>query len=683
MRAIGLHIILIVCLLAPLLSIAKTKSEKRYEIDAKRIGIEYSSENALVRSREFKRIDSSYYVGWMFEGTYRYERAADYLGFKLAAEQLQKSIDLLYRDFKKEITTRTSDIMTFYPMYELHRDFDYIAYTLMNAYSNMERPDLVWQHLRFCQKVNLQDEQYSDTYNYLAWTVHRNRFYTSSKFSFLKNSIEENEIYAEELLDSAVWKIRQDAKLNDQLFSGNHYDNSIHSVWHYKSIIYSYGLEIEKARKYYNNLKPTYYFPENNYATFNAIQGKFKQAKKYYDIAKSQDQGDKRMKESFYYSSILNAYSATPKEGIQEMKDIISANGTTPGFGWYNIGLARDLCYDGQLDAAKKYIIRAEQFKEIHRGTTLGQSHYDFSVALIQLMIKEKKINQIKFMNKGWWYSLSDLASLTQLTTEKYALQFLIINQLASNPERELVVYKLFSTENTVSFDEIWYLVKDFSTNFFLKKYQEFAQTDERPLIRNYYNYFAGKLYLEKAEYTTALKYFNQALSKDNIDPAAEKLFLSRIHLAQAQCYKKLDKDALSAEHLIKAYAIYPQLIPYCGMKLKMKMNAQASSKTEKEILSLLKERKINWTTQGNNCVETSISFGHIDAYNTITYQTVVGKNIIVKEQTFSYKDAEDAANKLSLYLFNIGDEEKNFNMSDVKLYSFSGSQMLNNLAKK
>ena len=58
----------------------------------------------MARAREFKRIDSTYYVGWMFEGTYRYERAADYRGYKLAAEQLQRAMDLLIKDYKKEIT---------------------------------------------------------------------------------------------------------------------------------------------------------------------------------------------------------------------------------------------------------------------------------------------------------------------------------------------------------------------------------------------------------------------------------------------------------------------------------------------------------------------------------------------------------------------------------------------------
>ena len=228
--------------------IAAPRSEARYEIDAKRLGVYYTSENAMPRAREFKRIDSSYYVGWMFEGTYRYERAADYRGFKLAAEQLQKAMDLLYKDFKKEISTRTGIFELFYKHYQLRQDYDYIGYQLMNAYSNMDRPDLVWKHLQFCKKINHQQETYMDTYCYLAWTVHRNRFYTSNKYSFLKNSIAENEKYAHKLLDSAKLKIKADAVFNDKMFmGGDYYKNSISSVWHYRSILYSYQLKIEKS----------------------------------------------------------------------------------------------------------------------------------------------------------------------------------------------------------------------------------------------------------------------------------------------------------------------------------------------------------------------------------------------------------------------------------------------------
>ncbi len=67
------------------------KMEKRYlDIDAKRAtGIQ--PEDMLPRSREFKRIDSTYYVGWMLEGEYKYEHAADYLGYKNAIPPLERA----------------------------------------------------------------------------------------------------------------------------------------------------------------------------------------------------------------------------------------------------------------------------------------------------------------------------------------------------------------------------------------------------------------------------------------------------------------------------------------------------------------------------------------------------------------------------------------------------------------
>ena len=47
------------------------KMEQRLNIDAKRQIESMDGEDALPRSREFKRTDSTYYVGWMFEGVYK------------------------------------------------------------------------------------------------------------------------------------------------------------------------------------------------------------------------------------------------------------------------------------------------------------------------------------------------------------------------------------------------------------------------------------------------------------------------------------------------------------------------------------------------------------------------------------------------------------------------------------
>lgn len=643
-------------------------SDARYEIDAKRIGVYYNSENAMVRSREFKRIDSTYYVGWMYEGTYRYERASDYKGFKLAGEQLQKALNLLYKDYKKEITTRTGMYELFYRNYQLRRDYDYMVYHLMNCYSNMDRADLVWKHLQWSKKINHQHEIYADTYCYLGWTVHRNRFYTSIQHGFLRNSIDENEQYANELLDSAVLKLKADAVYNNKMFSSDYVGDNMSSIWHYRSILYSYQLDIERADETYDKLKGSYYFPENNYATYCAIQGKFREATFYYNQAKKNDQGDKRLDESFYYSSILNIYRGLPKESIQEIKDKMSANGTTPGFGWYNIALARGLLYDGQLAEAKKHTQKAEQFKEIHIGTTLGQSHYDFTNALLQLVIKQREIQQLKFSKQSWWYSISSLSTLAQLSAEKVGLQFLIINQLAANPERELVIYKLFSTENTVSYDEIWSLINDFSTNFFLKQYKKYAEEDNRPKLRKYYQYFIARLTMEKGDYPKGQKLLKEILTSTDIDTEYENLYLSRLYLAYAKCLKEADEVRNAQLYIHKAYENYPQLIPFQPLRVNMRLNAVAKTDEEKEILAALKKINVNWVDKNKtatDAIDVYIRFGKNQGYNTISFETAYRKNTIVQKQLFSYKETELAAKELGLYIFNVGNVEKSFNMNE------------------
>src|SRR5690606_34096240 len=151
-------------------------------------------------------------------------------------------------------------------------------------------------------------------------------------------------------------------------------------------------------------------------------------------------------------------YKAQPKQGYMLMKDMIKANGSTPGFGWYNIALARCLFYDGQLTEANRYIKKAAEFKELHIGTTLGQTHYDFSIQLVKLMSLQAALERQRFENANWWYNPKVLGKMGQVLSEKYVQQFLIINQFAMNPERDRVIYKLFSTESTVSWDEVWYL---------------------------------------------------------------------------------------------------------------------------------------------------------------------------------------------------------------------------------
>jgi hypothetical protein len=644
-------------------SIAQTRVEQkaaqRYEIDAKRIGVSIESEDALPRSREFKRVDSTYYVGWMFEGAYKYNHAADYLGFKNATVPLERALNLIERDYKKELGTRTADLMVYFPTYKYQIDYTTIAYYLMNCYANMEEADKTFNLLRRVIKWNFQRDYQMDAYNYLGWTVHRNRYYTSAKYPFLKNSINENERLANAYLDSGLRRININKKLNAAIFQPGYEEMEKMTVYHYKSILYSYALKIDSAAYYYNLMRKSPIFPHNNYATFRSICGDFREAESEYEQAVTQDAGDKRLKEWAYYTSIIDIYKGLPKTAAEQMRDMIKGNGSTPGFGWYNIALARAMHYDGQIAEAERYANKAAEFKELHIGTTLSQSHYDFSVQLLKLIDKDAMWERKKFENRNWWYNPNVLMNMAQLLGEKYLQQFLIINQFAQNPERDRVIYKLFSTESTVSWDEIWYLIRDFSTRFFLDRFKKEAQTDDRKYINKYFKLFIARLEMKQGNYKEARKILEAIMRDPNTDGEYEKLFIARVYQAQAECAKERKDNTDYSRWVYLMYQLYPQLIPDAG--LMMKMNLHTSGNTDKVVVDRLKDCNIGWAGAGSNTAEAYVIFSGTGNKKRIEYYVLDQRgNYIVQKQGFNYQKPAEAGIALAYRLFNIGGKDAN-----------------------
>ncbi|MEI8279448.1 MAG: hypothetical protein WCG87_06765 [Bacteroidota bacterium] len=629
------------------------KLSQRYEIDAKRMGVALNSDDALPRSREFKRVDSTYYVGWMFEGAYKYFHSADYLGYKNASIPLERALALAERDYKKQLGTRTPNLIDYYPAYKFQIDYTQIALFLMNCYNNTEQPEKTYALLKRVLKWNFQREFYMDAYNYLAWTVHRNRFYTSAKYPFLKNSIDENEALANHYLDLGLKKIEKDMIINAHVFQPGYELIDKLAVYHYKSIIYSYALKIDSAAYYYNLLRKAPSFPHNNFATFRSVCGDFRQAESEYKKASDQDASDKRLQEWAYYSSILDIYKSLPKDGTDLMHDMIKAAGSTPGFGWYNIALARCLLYDGQNEEAKHYINKASEFKELHIGTTLGQSHYDFSIQLIKLLNKQNEWQAQQFENRNWWYNPTVLGHMAQLLTERYTQQFLIINQFAHNPERDRVIYKLFSTESTVSWDEIWYLIRDFSTGFFLDRFQKAANTDDRRYIHKYFQYFVARLKMKQGHYHEAQTILNTILHDTNIDAEYEQLFLARTYQAQAECAQHTGDKTAYTTWISRLYSTYPQLIPYSG--LLMPISLHISGQVDNEVVDRLKACNIDWVTSPN-VPQAYISFTRSGTRRSITcsVRDAAGKDI-VPPGSFAWQNPQETGTTLAYRLFNIG----------------------------
>jgi len=632
------------------------RAVKRYEIDAKRIGVDPNSEDALPRSREFLRTDSTYYVGWFYEGAYKYNHAADYLGFRNASVPLERALRLMERDFARELRTRTSDLVTFFPVFRYHIDYTQIAYLLMNCYSNMEEPQRVYDLLRRVLRWNFQRDLYMDAYDYLGWTVHRNRFYTAAQYPFLKNSVAENEALALRYLDSGMRKIERDKLVNRGIFPPGYEQQDKLGVYHYKAMLYSYALNIDSAARYYRLMRNSVIFPHNNYATFRAICGDFRTAEAEYQLAAMQEQGDKRLREYIYYTSILDIYKAQPERGAALLKDVIRANGSTPGFGWYNIALARCMYYDGQIAESRRYADKAAQFKELHIGTTLGQSHYDFSLQLSRLMSKEAEWEMLRFENRNWWYNPLVLARMAQTLGEKYLQQFLIINQFSQNPERDRVIYKLFSTESTVGWDEIWYLIKDFSTHFFMERFRQELAQDDRRRIRKYYRLFIAKLNMMQGNYKTAQQELQSVLEDPDIDPEYEKLLIARVFEAQAQCAKKLEEEDACNAWMYRLYLTYPQLIPYSGLRMNMQLHL--SGREDPQVTARLKACNISWVTGAAvPAPHAYVIFSQDGDKKSITcYVLDADGSTIVPKQRFRWQQPEEAAISLAYRLFRPGD---------------------------
>ena len=626
---------------------------QRAEIDAKRMGTDMNSSDALPRSREFLRIDSTYYVGWLYEGAYKYNHAADYIGYRNATGPLERALDVMERDYKRDLSTRSPDLIVYFPVFNRHVDYARIVTYLNQCYLNSDQPEKSYALLRRYQHWKFQRD-FFDSYNYLMWLVHRNRFYTSAKYSFLRNSIDENEKLANAYLDTALRRIDYNRRFNEHIFPPGYEKEEKLGVYHYKSMLYSYALNVDSAAYYFGLMQNSLYFPHNNFATFRTICGDFREAEREYKIAAGTDAGDKRLQEWAYYSSILQIYKSLPKQGELQMKEMIEAVGSTPGYGWYNIALARCLFYDGQIKESERYINRAAEFKELHIGTTLGQSHYDFSVQLNKLMTKEAEYEMKRFENRNWWYNPSVLVNMAKITGERYLQEFVIINQFSQNPERDRVIYKLFSTESTVSWDEIWYLIHDFTTRFFLRRFEQASVSDPRKAVQKYFKLFVARLKIKDGQYKEAKTILNDILGDQTIDLSYEKLFLARTYQALAEAADGQDSNGEKAEWLYRMYRTYPQLMPYCAMRMNMQL--QLMGTPDEEALSRLKACNINWTDGAANAPKAYLSFSKKGGLKTVEYYVMDNNgDYVVPRQSFSYKNSAGGGVALAYRLFGVG----------------------------
>ena len=625
----------------------------RYEIDAKRTGVMPTDKDALPRSREFIRLDSTYYVGHMYEGMYKADKSTDFIGFRNAIPPLRKAFVLFNRDFGRNMKSMFASPENYMLSINRYIDFLQLTNSLKECYDNIEMADSVMWVLDQVDKYNFPKEHIATTTT-KAWTFHRNRFYTSEKFSFLKNTVEENEQMAFAYCYQALAKIRRHKAQNDIWFGPGQDELDKQNVYHYLALLHAYNKNYDSSDYYYELQVYSGSVSWNNYGNMKHELGELSTAYEYISRDKYRSY-EKHLREPFYFIPIIDVYAGRTKEAMSLCKEAIEYAGSTPGFGWYNIALSRSYLYDGQLDSAQYALNKAADFKEIHIGTTLTQSQYDFTVNLLRLQLLEKRIAQEKFVDEDWWYTPSSLYKIATLKLEKMMQQYVLINQLAANPERERIVYDLFCSEATTMWDEAYYLIKDFSANFFIRKYTNYQENDPREQVNRYFKLFTHQLQWGKGDEEKALQGYRTLANTALIDTTFEKLFLARLYEG---LYKGFDDEGKEREQLFYAnalYETYPQLMPFSKVQMKVKLSSDGlEDEVTKAVVEELEEANINWVSVDDETTAVAnISFIKKGERYEVTINTKSGSQMpVVINEKMIFKEPTGAGKEIALRLF-------------------------------
>jgi hypothetical protein len=586
---------------------AFAQNSVRQQIDSEREG-SFLDDKTYKKARSFIRKDSTYYVGYLLEGAYLFFRANDELGFRKAIDPLKNALEKIEYDFDPLLRIRTNNYAVYSANYRYHFDYGLITYFLSRCYQNVEMQDKAMEVLYHIRDRNFQVEINMDSYNTMGWIFHRNRVYTSSRFPFLKNSVRENVTAANRCLDSALHKIQNDMPVNNGLYDPNFINRLYLSTYHYKAMIHDYLLDIDSANYYYDLLIQNGAYSSNNYAEFKLAMGEFEESELFFQEAEQRESSEeKTTKEYYYMRGTLAIYRGHPETADSLLNDILQKQGSTPGYGWHCIGLARAQHYQGLTAESQERANKAARFQELHIGTTWGQEQYNLAVASLHYL------NQLQFKKEYWfehnewyfWLNPVNWYHWVKYTLEIRHHKMLLASLVAENPEREQVLYSIFSPENLITFDEVWSIMEGFGNRYFIDIYKEKLATDKRPRVRKYFRYFLGKLYLADGNESEAISYFQQVLRDPDMDDPYQTMLMARTYEGLALATGGREQK----DYVQRLYERFPQLIPFSDLTMSFRLQVQSEQgESEEKIVEELRNCRIDFTEDENTPV-VSVSF--------------------------------------------------------------------------
>lgn len=583
-------------------------ADARQDIDAKRAGVDYFDKKGLELSREFIRMDSNYYVGWMYLASAKYDKSQDRFGYTLTIEALEKAMKKFEKEYAAQLKVNSSDIMVFINAFPRQIDYTFMAYHLYMSYMGTEQIDKAYSLAKKVLGYKMMNTIYFDPYNHLSWITHRARTQTSKQHPFLKDNVVDNERLALKYCDSSNMIINKNYTSNATLFGDASTSDKYNSNHFYKSLIYTYLCIPDSAEMFFGKLKDTRHFSHNNYAYLKLVTGDFENAEKEFLVEKANDDpAEKRTKEFTYMLSIFNIYKGDPNKDVDSLPNYIQNRGEIPGFGWDNLALARSCYYAGVHKKSIKYLNKAESFQELHLNTSWSPEQYNYSISLLKYLNHEREIDLAKFNNKGWWYNIPTLLEMPKLYLKKISSGHQFTTDFAMNKERELAFYQLFNSECLITFDEIWKTIEGYNTDFFIKKYEGYAKLENRAGVRRYYYYFLAKLHYKKEEYDQSLKYLDKVAADPQWSHGNERLLEARLLELKALIMKKQGRVKDAEFFTNSMYETYPNLLIFSELDKRFKLRVEQASPAMDSVINEFKRTNIEVVDMSNTSITCPI----------------------------------------------------------------------------
>lgn len=541
-----------------------------------------ASGEMYLNANRAKQMDSTYYVGYFMEGLHYFYKAEEQSGFARAVEPLEKARVLFENDFGRYLSRwYNSESIIRDQGAKIFRQRIYMNIISLQVvvYNSLEQLDAAYRTIMNLKKKNMAFDL--ESYHWLAWLYFRSRVFDSGDHPFLKDTIEENLKMAELFTDSLEVRYKKNTYyIRNQIlnlvpkesafyqgFYSQYFESPLRSIANTRGILHGYNLNPKLATRYFMKLDDEGVAKHVNIGYSYHSDIDFRKSEESFEKVPD-NRAQQRGGHWQGYSTIF-VYKGEPLQGALNLREKRDQHGFTIGYGWDNLCLARMYLYAGQIRDCDYSLSRAESFSEVHFNSSFREDQYHFMNRVLRLMQTEYELKAKHFENRNRWLSWDWWKALPALSYDKYTTLYTLANELALNREREIIYYHIFHPENIISFDEIWNIISQYSSDFFMEKFKAFAESDPRSNLQRYYAYFQARLMALNGDGEAAYDLLTEILTDPELDRQYEKLLLARVHEVCAGIAREYDWNPQLAFHRNELYRIYPQLIPFSGVTMR------------------------------------------------------------------------------------------------------------------